>query len=321
MTYGKGKYSYELADWQANYPDGWSPMEVNALAIDSKDRLYAFNAGEYPLTVFDRDGNLVNHWGQGFFEHNHGALIGPDDTLYYADDGNHTVNKLTLDGKVLMTLGNKGKPSDTGYTFVGEGGKQLHIMEAIYTTKRGGPPFNAPTGVALAASGEIFVSDGYGNARVHKFTPDGNLIMSWGEPGSGPGQFIVPHAIAIDARGRVLVADRHNNRIQIFDQEGKYLTEWDDVILPTDIYIDQDQVVYIAELHPRLSIFDLDGNLLARWGNEGRTKEDPLFVTLHSVVADSRGDVYVAEVMGIYQGDPFLDTRKTRMIQKFTRKK
>jgi len=231
------------------------------------------------------------------------------------------VNKLTLDGKVLMTLGNKGKPSDTGYTFVGEGGKQLHIMEAIYTTKRGGPPFNAPTGVALAASGEIFVSDGYGNARVHKFTPDGNLIMSWGEPGSGPGQFIVPHAIAIDACGRVLVADRHNNRIQIFDQEGKYLTEWNDVILPTDIYIDKDQVVYVAELEPRLSIFDLDGNLLARWGNEGRTKEDPLFVTLHSVVADSRGDVYVAEVMGIYQGDPFLDTRKTRMIQKFTRKK
>ncbi len=320
MTFGKGKYTYELVDWQAKYPDGWSPVEVNGLAVDSQDRLYAFNTGDYPLTVFDRGGNLLNTWGKGFFEHNHGALIGPDDCIYYADDGNHTVNKLTLDGKLLMTLGKKGQPSDTGFSWVTETGERRDFMEALTSTKRGGPPFNAPTGVALSASGEIYVSDGYGNARVHKFSPDGKLLLSWGEPGKGPGQFIVPHAIAIDKQGRVLVADRHNNRIQIFDADGKYLTEWNDVILPTDIFIDADQIVYVSELHPRLSIFDIDGNLLARWGNEGRTKEDPLFVTLHSVVADSRGDIYVAEVMGIYQGNPFLDTRKTRMIQKFARK-
>ncbi len=320
MAFGKGKYTYELVDWQAKYPDGWSPVEVNGLAVDSQDRLYAFNTGDYPLTVFDRGGNLLNTWGKGFFEHNHGALIGPDDCIYYADDGNHTVNKLTLDGKLLMTLGKKGQPSDTGFSWVTETGERRDFMEALTSTKRGGPPFNAPTGVALSASGEIYVSDGYGNARVHKFSPDGKLLLSWGEPGKGPGQFIVPHAIAIDKQGRVLVADRHNNRIQIFDADGKYLTEWNDVILPTDIFIDADQIVYVSELHPRLSIFDIDGNLLARWGNEGRTKEDPLFVTLHSVVADSRGDIYVAEVMGIYQGNPFLDTRKTRMIQKFARK-
>jgi DNA-binding beta-propeller fold protein YncE len=320
MAYGKGKYTYELLDWQAKFPDGWTPVEVNGLAIDSQDRLYAFNTGEYPVTVFDRDGNLLSTWGQGDFGHNHGALIGPDNCIYYADDGNHTVSKYTLDGKLLMTLGEKDKPSDTGFSWVDENGKRRDFMEALTSTKRGGPPFNAPTGVALSPSGEIYVSDGYGNARVHKFTPDGKLLFSWGEPGHGPGQFIVPHAVAVDKNGRVLVADRHNNRIQIFDDQGKYLTEWGDLILPTDIFIDQDQVVYVSELHPRLSIFDLDGKLLARWGNEGRTKEDPLFVTLHSVVVDSRGDIYVAEVMGIYQGDPFLDTRKTRMIQKFARK-
>jgi DNA-binding beta-propeller fold protein YncE len=320
MSYGTGKYTYELANWQAAYPAGWSPIEVNALAVDSKDRLFAFNTGEYPVTVFDRDGKLLNTWPASLFKHNHGCSIGPDDSIYCADDGNHTVSKFTPDGKVLMTLGKKDQPSDTGYTFVGENGKTLGIMEAIWTTKRGGPPFNSPTDAALSASGDIYVSDGYGNARVHKFSPDGKLLLSWGEPGKGPGQFVVPHAVAIDKKGRVLVSDRHNNRIQIFDANGKYLTEWNDLILPTDIYIDDDETVYICELAPRISIFNIEGKLLARWGNEGRTKEDPLFVALHSIAVDSRGDLYVCEVMGIHQGTPFLASRKTRMIQKFIRK-
>jgi DNA-binding beta-propeller fold protein YncE len=129
----------------------------------------------------------------------------------------------------------------------------------------------------------------------------------------------VPHGIAVDKDGRVLVVDRHNNRIQIFDPEGTYLTEWTGFELPSDIFIDKDRTVYITELMPRLSILDIEGNVLARLDNEGTTKEDPLFVTLHSAVVDSRGDVYVAEVMGIYRGNPFLETRKTRMIHKFIR--
>jgi DNA-binding beta-propeller fold protein YncE len=319
MTYGKGKYTYELADWQAKYPGGWQTTEVNSLAIDSIDKLYAFNTGEYPVTVFDRDGNLLTTWGEGLFAHSHGARI-ISDTIYWADDFNHTVNKSTLDGKLLMTLGNKDKPSDTGFTWVDENGKRLDFMAALRSVKRAGPPFNGPTCVAFSASGEIFVSDGYGNSRIHKFNPDGKLLLSWGEPGEAKGQFIVPHSVAIDKRGRVLVADRHNNRIQIFDDKGKYLTEWRSVNLPTSIFIDKDQTVYVAELMPRLSIFDLDGKLLAQWGNEGRTKEDPLFVALHSVVVDSQGDIYVSEVLGIQQNTPFFATRKTRMIQKFIRK-
>jgi DNA-binding beta-propeller fold protein YncE len=318
MSYGEGKYTYELADWQAKFPGGWQPMEVNSLAIDSQDRLYAFNTGEYPVTVFDRDGNLINTWGEDLFKHSHGARI-IDNVIYWADDFNHTVNKSTLDGKLLMTLGNKDKPSDTGFSWVDEKGQRLDFMVALRSVKRSGPPFNGPTSVALSASGEIFVSDGYGNARIHKFTPDGKLLVSWGEPGEAKNQFIVPHSVAIDEKGRVLVADRHNNRIQIFDDQGKYLTEWGGLNLPTSIFIDKEQTVYIAELMPRLSIFSLDGKLLAQWGNEGRTKEDPLFVALHSVVVDSQGSIYVAEVMGIFRDNPFLATRKTRMIQKFTR--
>jgi DNA-binding beta-propeller fold protein YncE len=320
MSYGTGKYTYELVDWRAKFPEGWAPIEVNALAVDSQDRLYAFNTGEYPVTVFDRDGKLLSTWGEGIFGHSHGACIGPDDTIYYADDGNHTVNKLTLDGKVLMTLGKKGQPSDTGFSWVTETGERRDFMDALMSVKRGGPPFNSPTDVALSATGEIYVSDGYGNARVHKFSADGKLLFSWGEPGRGPGQFIVPHAVAVDKQGRVLVADRHNNRIQIFDDRGKYLTEWGGLELPTSLFIDKEQTVYVAELLPRVSIFDIEGKLLARWGNEGRTKEDPLFVNLHTITVDSRGDLYVADVMGIYKDNPFLATRKTRMIQKFSRK-
>jgi DNA-binding beta-propeller fold protein YncE len=321
MPYGKGKYTYELVDWQAKFPGGWSPVEVNSLVVDSKDRLYAFNTGEYPVTVFDREGNLLKTWGGKFFGHSHHALIGPDDSIYYADDGNHTVSKLTLEGKLLMTLGKKDQPSDTGFSWVTETGERRPFMDALMSVKRSGPPFNGPTHIALSASGEIYVTDGYGNARVHKFSPDGKLLLSWGEPGKGPGQFIVPHAIAVDKRGRVLVADRHNNRIQVFDAKGKYLDEWGGLELPTDIVIDDDQTVYVAELAPRISIFDIKGKLTARWGNEGRTKEDPLMVTLHTIAVDSRGDIYVGEVMGIYKkDDPFLISRKTRMIQKFARK-
>jgi DNA-binding beta-propeller fold protein YncE len=321
LTYGKGKYTYELADWHVQYPDGWSPIEVNGLAVDSQDRLYAFNTGEYPLTVFDtKTGKLLSHWGEGFFTHNHGARIF-NDAIYYADDGNHTVHKMTLDGKVLMTLGTKDKPSDTGYTTVDKDGNPIHIMEAIKSTKRGGPPFNVPTGVALDSKGNIYVTDGYGNARVHKFTPDGKLVKSWGEPGSGPSEFAVPHAIAIDKNDKLYVADRHNNRIQIFDTEGKYLGEWkDNIELPTDIIIDKDQTVYVTDLLPRISIFDINGNLQAQWGNEGTTKEDPLMVTLHAITLDSKGNIYVAEVMGIHAGTPFLETRKGRMIHKFIKK-
>ncbi|MFA5308768.1 MAG: peptidyl-alpha-hydroxyglycine alpha-amidating lyase family protein [Dehalococcoidales bacterium] len=320
MSYGKGKYTYELAKWQAKYQEGHTPIEVNSICIDAKDRLYAFNTGDQPVTVFDREGNLVKSWGDNLIGHSHGTFVGPDGSIYCADDGNHTVSKFSADGKVLLTLGTKDKPSDTGFSWVTETGARRDFMEALTSTKRGGPPFNAPTGVALNAKGEIFVADGYGNARVHKFSPEGKLLLSWGEPGKGPGQFIVPHSVAIDKKGRVLVADRHNNRIQIFDQNGKYLTEWGGLNLPTSLYIDKDDTVYVAELMPRVTILDNEGKVLAQWGNEGRTKEDPLFVALHSVVADSKGDLYVAEVMGIFKDNPFLATRTTRMIQKFTRK-
>jgi DNA-binding beta-propeller fold protein YncE len=322
MSYGTGKYTYDLADWSAKFPEGWQPVEVNGICIDSQDRLYAFNTGTYPVTVFDPEGNLLKIWGKEYISHSHGCSVGPDGNIYYADDGNHTVSKFTPEGKLLLMMGTRGLPSDTGYTTVDANGKRMNIMEAIASTKRSGPPFNAPTDVVVTPTGDMYIADGYGNARIHKFTPEGKLLFSWGDPGKGPSQFVVPHGLAVDNSGRVLVADRHNNRIQIFDAFGKYLTEWTEGLkFPTDIYIDKDQTVYVSELmRPGISIFDINGKLLARWGNEGRTKEDPLFITLHSIAVDSHGNIFVCEVMGMQAGTPFFSTRKTRMIQKFTRK-
>jgi hypothetical protein len=321
MSYGSGEYTYELADWHAGFPEGWQPVEVNGICIDSQDRLYAFNDGEYPVTVFDRDGSLLKVWGKEYIKHSHGCSVGPDGSVYYADDGNHTVSKFSPEGKLLLMLGTRDQHSDTGYTTVGPDGKPINIFEAIKTTKRGGPPFYAPTDVAVTPTGDMYVTDGYGNAKVHKFSPEGKLLFSWGEPGSGPSQFVVPHGVALDKNGRVFVADRHNNRIQIFDAFGTYLTEWTGLTLPTDIIIDKNQIVYVSELvPPHISVYDINGKLLARWGNEGRTKEDPLFVVLHTIAVDSQGSIFVADIMPMEAGTPFFFTRKTRMIQKFVRK-
>ena len=134
---------------------------------------------------------------------------------------------------------------------------------------RGGEPFNLPTDIALTPSGEMFIADGYGNARVHKFAADGSYLFSWGEPGTEPVQFNLPHGIWLDRRGRVLVADRENDRVQIFDQEGKLLEIWPtELIGPAFFYVDADDIVYVPEHNGGLvSVLTLDGERLARWGD------------------------------------------------------
>ena len=144
MTYGAGKYVYELADWHAKFPGGWQPVEVNGLAIDKQDRIYAFNTGDPPVTVFDRDGNLLNTWKNDIFMHSHGATVGPDGSVFYTDDGNHTASKFSSEGKLLMTLGKKDQPSDTGFTWTGADGKRLGFFEALANGKEGRPAFQRP---------------------------------------------------------------------------------------------------------------------------------------------------------------------------------
>ena len=160
-----------------------------------------------------------------------------------------------------------------------------------------GEPFNLPTDLALGPDGEMYISDGYGNARVHKYSPDGELIKSWGQPGTGPGEFDLPHCVRVDPRNRLMVADRENNRIQFFTLDGEYIEEWGDLLQPDTIYIDDDDLVYIAELGQRVTIMTLDGEVVSQWGSErGSTVPGEFLACPHGIWLDSHGDIYVGEV-------------------------
>jgi DNA-binding beta-propeller fold protein YncE len=239
--------------------------------------------------VFNRYGEFLTTWGEGVFGGAHGIHISPDDYVYTTDVANHTVRKFTLDGKLLLTLGTENQP-----------GKE-------------GEPFNQPTGVAVSPSGEIYVSDGYGQSRVHKYSQDGKLLHSWGTKGDGPGQFHTPHGVWVDRDNRVYVADLLNNRIQIFNYGGKYIDQWTDLLAPTTLFIDPENTVYVPELsilcndykpgpptiRPRISILNTDGRPLARWplylSGEGKSDEPGRFIAPHCVWCNSYGDLYVGE--------------------------
>ncbi len=323
---GKGKFRYRVEVGWGQLPEGWSFVEVVAVATDSAGSAFVFNRGQHPVVVFDRQGKFLRSWGEGLFVRAHGISIGPDDSVYCVDDSDHTVRKYTPSGELLLTLGSSGRHADTGATTVD-----------YRTILRSGPPFNFPTNVALSPNGEIVVSDGYGNARVHRFSSTGRLIASWGEPGAKGGQFHVPHGIAIDQGGTVYVADRENSRIQLFSPSGKFLAEWTDVARPCQVFIDRDGNVFVAELgyragmfpgnepppgHPtggRMSVFNAQGELQARWGGGDNPCAPGDFFAPHDVWVDDRGDVYVSEVTISAGGNRGLVARDCHTLQKFVR--
>ena len=276
---GAGARVYEqVEDWE-KLPEGWV-LGQTAIVTDSQDRVYLFNRSDHPLIVLDRDGKFLNSWGEGDLPDAHGMFIDADDNLYMPVKNSHVVLKYSPDGNLLMTMGDWDKPSDTGWT-----------GDVNDPAKQAAGPFNRPSDIALDASGDLYISDGYGNSRVHKFTSDGKLLFSWGEPGkTGPGEFHVPHGVWVHTDGRVFVADRENNRIQIFDAEGKYLDEWGGLARPCDIYIDEDEILYVPELDGFMSILSIEGDIIASWGS-------PLDAGwgngAHAVWMDSHGALYV----------------------------
>jgi len=280
-TVGSGKYTYTMDENWAKVPEGWS-MPAAAVYGDSKDRVYCFNRDpEHPIVIFDREGNYVSHWGAGVVEFAHSILLDKDDNVWLVDRDRGQVLKFTSDGKELMTIGTKGFRSETGAdnTVFGSNGYKDVV--------KGGDPFNLPAGIALNDAGEVFIADGYANSRVHKFSPEGKHIMSWGEPGTGPGQFNLPHGVWIDRRGRVLVADRENDRVQVFTQDGEYISTWPSKLIgPALLFVDDEDTVYIPEHNGGLfSILNLEGERLAQWGSE-------IHRSCHGVWADSHKDLY-----------------------------
>lgn len=326
MTAPEGPRFEPRPGW-GELPDGWDLVEVAGVATDSRDRVFVFNRGEHPVVIFEADGRFVGSWGQGRFARAHGITIGPDDAVYCTDDLDHTVKKFAPDGTPLLTLGTGGHPSDTGAT-----------SQDFRTIRRAGPPFHYPTNVALGADGSLYIADGYGNARIHKFSRGGEHLFSWGEPGGGPGQFRIPHGIALTPDGTVVVADRENSRLQFFDPAGGFLGEWTEIARPCQVVIDAEGIVCVAELGyragmwpgttapgpdvtgGRVSVFDPDGRLLARWGGGNNPCAPGDFFAPHDLCLDSRGDLYVGEVTRSAGGRRGMVPADCHVLQKFTRR-
>ena len=286
-----GEYVFEHVPGWGNLPDGWEWSHVVGLGIDSHDRIYAYNRSDHSMIVLDTEGAVLKSWGEGQFGSAHHLFIAPDDTLFTTDIGNHTVRKWSTDGELLMTLGTPDQPAEP----------------------LSGEPFNRPTDVAMAADGSLYISDGYGNARVHHYTGDGQLIKSWGEPGSDPGQFVIPHSVCLDAEGLVYVADRENSRVQVFTPDGEYIREWKGVHRPDHVWLDADENMYVAELgmrqglgpdadapsavaHPSgVKVMNRQGQWLGGWGMSTGTPGD--LIAAHSLALDSKGDLYVGETL------------------------
>ena len=272
---GSGEHRYRVVENWAKLPDGWQLTDVASVAVDSKDRIYAFNRGDHPMVVLDREGNFIKSWGEGLFNRAHGLHIDSDDNLYCTDDGDHTVRKCSVDGKVLLAIGIPNKPAP--------------FMS--------GEPFHRCTHTALSPGGEIYVSDGY-----------------------------------------VYVADRENHRVQVFDGNGKYETQWNNLHRPCALYCcgGKHPDFIIGELGPgmpvnrrspnlgpRLSIVDARGKRIARLGGEsGPGLETGKFLAPHGIARDSKGDIYVGEVGVTDWKTSFPDTpmppevRAVRCLQK-----
>ena len=286
MIVGTGDFTYEVAEDWGTYPDGWQLGWVAAVAVDSRDRVYIYNRSEHPLVILDRDGTFAASWAEDVLVDAHGILIDADDQVFCVEREDHCMRKFNADGELMMTLGTPGEMGDVG------------------------EPFRLPTDIAFDSKGDMYISDGYGNSRIHKYTGDGEHIKSWGMPGTGPGEFDLPHCVRLDPADRVLVCDRSNNRVQIFDTDGGYLTAWGDLNQPDTIHIDADGIVYIAELDQRVSILNLGGELLSRWGQGERLDEPGEFLGCpHGIWTDSNGDLYVSEVQTDQRVQKFIRQR------------
>lgn len=256
----------------ASAPD-YGTAAVSAAATDSEGRVYVFQRAPHPVLVFSREGKFLRSWGEGMFTSPHGCRFDAQGNLWLTDNADHRVMKFTPEGRLLATFGVKNEPGED----------RAH--------------FNKPTDVAFGPSGDVYISDGYGNSRVVRLSREGKYLGEWGKKGTGEGEFNLPHSIAVDAKGRVLVADRENDRIQVFTPEGKFITQWRTVGRPYGLYLTPEQRLFVSDgLSNTVALCDLDGRQLAKWGMTGAGPGQ--FQLPHLLTVDDKGALYVCEVTG-----------------------
>lgn len=258
------------AEWPS-LPPGWSFGETPGVAVDGNGHVYVFHRGVHPIMEFAPDGRMVRSWGDDMFIRAHAIRIDPEGNIWTVDNDTHQVLKMDPSGRVRMVFGRRGQSGESDELF------------------------NRPTDVAFGPTGEIYVTDGYGNSRVVKFSKEGRYITAWGKPGKGEGEFDLPHAVVVDQQGRVYVGDRENYRVQVFDADGKFLTQWDHVGSPWGLDFHPDGTLMMADGHnDRVVKLSLDGQVLGAFGRNGRMPGDLNFG--HHIAVDAEGNVFVSEI-------------------------
>lgn len=251
-------------------PAGTTLGPVSGVDADDSGNVYLLQRQAPPVLCFDRNGKFVRSFGDDLVGTGHGLAVDPQGNVWVTDTGHHLVFKFSPEGRLLLALGQSDKP----------GADESH--------------FDKPTHTAFGDNGDIFITDGYGNSRIVHVTADGKFVNAWGKAGSGPGEFNAPHAAIVDGKGRLLVCDRDNERIQIFNQEGHLLATWTGY-KPFGIAMDRDGVFFICG-NNKVSQLDADGKVVRSWGKEG--VEAGQFKTPHLMAADRDGNLYIAEVSG-----------------------
>ena len=276
--------SYQVVHGWPQLPEGFAFGQVSGVAVDSHNHVFVFHRGDRPIICFEGGtGKMLHYWGDGMFTNAHGLSVDSHDNVWVTDTRGHQVFKFSHKGELLMRLGEKGVA----------GVDEKH--------------FNLPTDVVVAPNGEFYVADGYGNSRVVKFSPEGKFLLTWGKKGEGPGEFNLPHGIALDAQGRVYVADRTNSRIQVFDGNGKFLHQWksEELGRPWALEVGRDGYLYVVDggdvIRPsrfpyrnRALKLDLKGNIIEKWGSFG--SYDGQFYWAHDIAVAANGDVYIGDV-------------------------
>ena len=293
---------YKLVEWPtpptsaAGVPGAWNFIQVSSVAITARGTILVLHRGAHPIMEFESSGKLLRSWGDGMFSEGkvaaipeanwtadkshysavygpagctacgaHSVRVDPQGNIWLIDAPGHVVYKLNSEAKEIMRLGTKGAAGT------------------------GPNNFNLPTDVAFAPNGDLYVTDGYGSARVVKYTRDGKYILQWGVRGKGPGEFGLPHNVVTDAQGRVYVTDRDNQRIEVFDANGKFLSQWTGTGGISGLFMTKDQKIWTGGV-----LRDLDGKAVGRLSGPGTTGA-------HGVVAADSGDVYLAQLSGIVQ--------------------
>ena len=289
---------YEVDPAWPQRPEQFAWAAMPGIAVDKDDNVWTFTRAKPPVQVYSREGKLVRAWGDDFVGSAHHIKLDREGNVWIADIDLHVVRKCSPTGQVMLTLGTPGK----------KGADASHL--------------HAPTDMTIAKSGDIFVADGYGNNRVVHFDAKGKFVKAWGQMGTGPTDFSLPHAIAIDSQGRLYIADRNNVRIQVYDQAGKLLDSWANVIVPWGFCMTDKDELWVCGSTPMpwredpkypgaplscppkdqvVMKFSTAGRVLELWtipkGDDG--KEQPGDVNwIHCLAVDSHGDLYVGDIIG-----------------------